>query len=207
MQFLSNLGHWIEGGILGGVAVLALVQGFGLLQSKKYFWPGLILFAGLFLPPYMLLHHGVAKLGMVWNATMDYPQQRQHFIMALLLLIAGIAEIASRKGEDKIHILRFVWPAALVTIGVLFFIHKQHGTHEAVAWAVTVHRLLGALLILSGVLRAGEIVYGRQTRWLAYPWAIVFLASAIFLLSYREPEGTYKKETPSHQHSYLEVDS
>lgn len=71
LQFLPNLAHWIEGAIIGLVAIIALIQAFGFLNSglARFLWPGLIFLAGLFLPPYILLHHGLARVGIVWRYT------------------------------------------------------------------------------------------------------------------------------------------
>lgn len=201
MRALSNLGHWIEGGILGIVAVIALLQALGYFESgiAAYLWPGLILLAGLFLPPYMLLHHGFNKVDISWRFVMGDPQQRQHFLMAVLLLVAGIAEVIHRIQMLQGQLWQFVWPSVLIVIGVLFTIHTQHGTHEAVSRAVTAHRYLGILLILGGLLKAAEVLWIQHFEWLAFPWTIMVLASAVLLISYREPEGAYQGTT-HHSH-------
>lgn len=200
MQFLSNLGHWIEGGILGSVALIALLQAVGFLRSERaaYLWPSLIFAAGLFLPPYMLLHHGLDKLGLVWNITMEDPQQRQHFVMAVLLLIAGLSEVLVTRGIFQFKGWKLIWPSVLITIGILFLIHTQHGTEQAVTWAVTVHQYLGVLLIASGAFRAAEVLWAEKLRWLRFPWGILLLICAILLLSYHEPEGVFETMPPQH---------
>ncbi|MGH9966783.1 MAG: hypothetical protein ACREBG_02965 [Pyrinomonadaceae bacterium] len=50
LQWVSNLAHWIEGGMFGVVAVMALLQAFGRANSKgaQYVWLGLVFIAGLF---------------------------------------------------------------------------------------------------------------------------------------------------------------
>ena len=65
LQWVSNLAHWIVGAMFAVVALIALFQAFGYLQSKsaQYLWPGLILIAGVFLPAYILLQRGLDEIG------------------------------------------------------------------------------------------------------------------------------------------------
>lgn len=49
MRQWSNYDHWAEGGLLGLVAILALLEASGLLGSWRNLWPGLLLVAGLLL--------------------------------------------------------------------------------------------------------------------------------------------------------------
>lgn len=44
LQWISNLAHWIEGGMFATVGLLALLQALGYAQSKgaQYIWPVLI---------------------------------------------------------------------------------------------------------------------------------------------------------------------
>ena len=157
MRVLSNIGHWIEGGILAIVGFLALLEASGYFHGDgwAYAWPAFLLLAGLVLPAYMLLHHGLDRVKVSWRFVMEDPQQRQHFLMAVLLLVAGLAEMSQRLRGGGTLLFGLVWPIALGVIGGLFLVHTQHGTHEAVSWAMRVHRYLGVVLIAAGFTRLG----------------------------------------------------
>ncbi len=58
--------------------------------------------------------------------------------MALLLFIAGSVEVLLRAERLRSKGWRFVWPAALTTIGVLFLVYTQHARSRDVG--VIVHR-------------------------------------------------------------------
>ena len=101
-------------------------------------------------------------------------------------------ELLWRADKVRHHIWRFVWPAAAVVIGALFIIHVQHGSHEAVAQALVLHRMLGTLLIATGLLRAAEIATGFTRRWLSFSWGVTLLAAGVLLIAYREPEVSHR---------------
>ena len=193
MQALSNLAHLIEGLILIIVAVIAGSQTSGYLNTGwlRYLWPGLIFIPGIFLLIFLLFHHGLDKIGISWTIMMSDPQQRQHLLMAILLLVAGLAEILYRVEVNPVELWRIIWPIVLVVIGVLFIVHTQHGTSEAVARAVIVHRFLGVSLALTGALKIADLLWTKQFPWLAYPWILFLFIVAVLLISYREPEGAY----------------
>ena len=200
LRRLSNVGHWIEGGILGAVGIVALMQSAGYLSTAQwpYLWPGFVLLAGLTLLMFMLLHHGVDQVGAAWRLMTSDPQQRQHLLMAGLLCAAGAAETLSRMHIVTTGALAFAWPAGLAIIGALFTIHKQHGSSQAVTWAMRVHRYLGVGLIAAGISRAASIIYEVNVRWLAFVWPTLLLLSAVLLVAYREPEGAYEDDAATH---------
>lgn len=194
LQWISNLAHWIEGGMFGVVAVIALIQALGYAQSKgaQYLWPGLILMAGIFLPAYILLQRGLDEIGVTWNLVIRDPQQREHFIMALLLLAAGLAETLVRAKSRRSELWKFVAPTALAIIGTLFFVHTEYGTPEAVAEAARKHAYMGLVILLAGVFKAAEVLWRRKFRWLAFAWIALLLIAALLLITYREPAGAYR---------------
>jgi len=190
MRQLSNLGHWTEGGLFGLIGVIALLQTFGIIKSSLALWQSFILVAGLFLISYLLLHHGIGKVPLVWSLVIKDPQQRQHLLIALLLCIAGFAQILSK--VKLIPSLHYGWPLALFLIGVLFLVHEQHGTSEAVDWAQRIHRYLGVLLILVSVAFTLDSLFADRCRWLMYTWPSLLIITAVLLLLYREPHGAYE---------------
>ena len=194
LQWTSNLAHWIEGGMFGIVAVIALLQALGYAKSKsaQYLWPGLVLIAGLFLPAYILLQRGPAEIGVTWNLVIRDPQQREHFLMALLLLAAGLAEVLDRAKLLKTKVRKFVAPAAFIAIGILLFVHTEYGTPEAVAESVRKHSYQGAVIVLAGMFKAAEVIWQRRFRWLAFAWIALLFIAALLLITYREPPGAYR---------------
>lgn len=193
MQQLSNLGHWIEGALLAMVAILAFLEFRGIIKSK-FIWPSLILTAGMFLPAFMLLHHGLSEFNLVWQLTISDSQQRQHLIMAGLLFIAGLAEIIARNKNS--NILYYVWPFALSMIGLMFLMHPQHGTSEAVQLAQKIHILLGIMLVLAAIFKV--VALHSKRSWISFIWMFMLLITAALLLLYKEPEGAYEKQENHH---------
>ena len=182
MRRLSNLAHMIEGVLLVIVGLLALLGNLNTFQWTSTAWPLLILVAGIVLLFLLYPLHPVSEWGLIWRDA----QQRQHTIIAAAVAIAGIAELLS----SAIPLLRYVWPAAIILTGGLFFFHAQHGTSEAAAKAVRQHRFLGSTLIAAGTLNLVEILSG--SRFAAILWPIALLIAAVLLLLYREPEGAYE---------------
>lgn len=202
LQFVSNLAHWIEGTIFALVAIIAFlrVRGWATWKGSQYLWPGLIVTAGLFLPVYIILQIGSNQVGTL-DFVVNDPQQLEHGAMALLLILAGAAELLAEAGIVQGKVWKFAAPAALVSIGILLFFHTEYGTPEAIAEAVTQHRYQGSLVILVGIAKAAEALWQRNVRWLAYPWIILLVITAALLISYREPPGAYRTESESNRRS------
>lgn len=184
---LSNIGHWAEGALFAALGVLALLQVSGSVGGRSvYASPVLLIGAGVFLPAF-LFGHGHGSQGHAKQIAAD-PQQRQHLVMAALLFISGLAELALVAGWIMTIAASYVFPAALAIIGIMFMLHTQHGDHAAMAKAVRFHRLLGMTILLSGVSRAIAL---HQGRGFAYASAVLLLVVAALLVTYREPQGAY----------------
>lgn len=182
MRRRSNLGHRVEGLLLAAVGVLALLDSLGFAAWASAAWPILILIAGLLLLVLLYPAHPLTDWPAIWRD----PQQRQHTIMAAGIAVAGASELV--RGSNPA--LAYVWPAAMLMIGVLFLTHPQHGTGEAVVRAVRQHRVLGSTAVIAGLLRAAEVVTG--TPLFAILWPLGLLAAAVQLILYREPEGAFE---------------
>jgi len=207
LQWVSNLAHWIEGGLFAVVALIALFQKLGYLQSKaaQFLWPGLILFAGVFLPAYILLQRGLDGIGTTWNLVIRDPQQREHFLMALMLLAAGFAETLIRKEGRRSELWRFVAPGALMIIGIVLFFHTEYGTPDAVAEATRKHIYLGQVIILAGLFKAAEVLWARRFKWLGFAWIALLFLAALMLVTYREPKGAYRTKISTDQNLQVYV--
>jgi hypothetical protein len=199
MQAFSNVAHTVEALILGAVAAIAFAEALGYVNRgwQRYLWPGLVAFAGLFLMVFMLLpYHGLSQMPAQWDFIFGDPQQQQHMTVALVAVIAGLAEIRARNAFPHGELV-LVWPASLIVVGLMFALHKQHGTDSAVRQAQIIHTYLGVLLISTGILRGIQVVRATQRRWLAFSWCITLFAAAAVLGIYREPAGAYDL---SHDH-------
>ena len=199
-RYLSSLGHWIAGYIFLGVAIVALVQALGFLKSQKYLWPLLVTIAGLIFIPFNMLHHGLNELPLVWKVIELDPQQRQHFIIFNLLFVAGIIELLLSIGKIKSKLWRFVWPGVMLIIGLLFLTHPQHGSAQAIAYSKPFHTILGTTLLLTGVLKAAEVLWFVKYKLITYGWIIFLFIASIMLIIYNEPEGAYKIDSSVEQH-------
>jgi hypothetical protein len=197
LQFISNIGHTIEGVLFAIVALIALLQARGYVNWKgaQFTWPSLIVVAGVFLPAYILLQRGFDQISVSWNFIINDPQQRQHIFMAMLLVIAGTAEIAIRAKMVQGRLWKFVAPGALLVSGVTLLFHTQYGTPEAVAESMRKHHYQGASVILVALFRTADILWRPKNKWLAYPWIIFLFIIAALLITYREPYGAYRTVT------------
>lgn len=197
LQYFTNLGHWFEGAILGVIAIIYLFQLLGYIKSKKaqYIIPILVFVGGLFLSPYLFLHHGLDKVGLVWDFIMNDPAQLQHFIMGNLLLIAGLIEILITAKVLRSKLWQLVLPLSLAIIGFLFLIHPQHGMGAEFIRSTRIHHYLG-WLIIGGSVFHGIGLQDTKYRKLSYVWVLTLLICASLLFVYREPGGSHP-DTPT----------
>lgn len=191
-RYLSSLGHWIVGYIFVVISVIASSQAFGFLRSQKYLWPAVVVIAGFILLPYNFLHHGLEKVGLVWQVIQIDPQQRQHTTIFVMLFIGGIIELLLSISKLQGKLWHFVWPAALVISGIMLVFHPQHGTAEAIAFSAPYHQTLGTIVAFAGIFKGGEVRIEKKRRWFSFAWIVFLLAASILLITYNEPEGAYK---------------
>ncbi len=191
-RYLSSVGHWIAGYIFLSVSAIAFLQTIGFLKTKKYLWPAIVVIASIFTIPYFLLHHGIDQLGRVWQVITLDPQQKQHFIMFNLLFIAGVVELLVSLKKIKGKIWQSVWPGMFVIIGYMFLTHPQHGTAQAQSYTVPYHTTLGTLLMITGVLKAVEVIWSQKYKLITYGWIIFLFIASVMLITYNEPEGSYQ---------------
>ena len=179
----------MEGVLLASVGVLALLSNIDVATWAATVWRVLALLAGVALLIILYPPHPVSEWQLIWRD----PQQRQHTMIAVVVVLASTAELA--QANAGITVFEYVWPIALIFIGALFMMHTQHGHGDAVHRAVLRHRILGITVIVAGLLRLLEIIIRSDT--LALLWPIVLLIAAFQLLIYREPEGAFD-ESGSH---------
>ncbi len=129
---------------------------------------------------------------MIWAHCWSAYQQRQHVVMAVVLVVSGVAEMVAQSAN--VQWLGLVWPAGLAVIGVMFMVHTQHGTSLAARRAVFGHRILGVSLVAAAIARAAQVILEESSGLWAYLWVIILLLVAIQLIVYREPTGAYESE-------------
>lgn len=190
MRRLSNLGHIVEGVLLGVVGILALLSGIGNAWASTA-WPILLLAAGILLLLLIYPRHPFAD----WPAIWQDAQQRQHTLMAVTIAVAGAAQLLAKQNPSW----SYLWPAAVILIGVMFLVHEQHGTSAAAAKAVRLHRILGSTIIIAGLLRAVQLISNAQI--FAVLWPLVLLAAAGQLILFREPGGAYEEGHGQHHNT------
>lgn len=196
-RYLSSLGHWIVGYIFLAIVIIVFLQQLGILASKKFLWPGVLVLAGLIFIPFNFLHHGIDQLPLVWKVMTLDPQQRQHMIMFFLLFIAGVVELLLAVNKIKNKEWYFVFPAILLTIGLMFIFHPQHGTEEALAYSIPYHRVLGTIIVLAGVSKGSVFILKHKQKILTYIWITMLLITSIILITYNEPAGSYIRSLPT----------
>jgi hypothetical protein len=195
----SNFAHTIVGVLLFVVSVAAGSEVLGAIRGGwRYFWPVLLMMAGLFIPVFILwvARRYRVPIARLWADS----QQRQHFILSTFLFIGGLAELIRLRGIFP-SLSGLVMPVMLGLIGYLFISHTQHGTAEAVAKAILAHRLLGVTLILAGLMRAIMVASSTASIVVGLAWTLLLLAAAIQLVLYREPEGAYSVQS-NHDHAH-----
>ena len=196
MRNLSNLGHLIEGALLLLVAFFAILEAFG-FKKIKFIWPSLLLIVGTFLISFLLFQHGLDKVKLIGTLLWKDAQQREHLIMSILFIAAGLSQILSV--NYKISYLSYVWPLSLLIIGTMLLIHEQHGSAQAVQRAETIHTYVGILLILDAIFVILSIKFSIRYTWLPYVWPALLLVISILLMIYREPEGAYQTDRADRQ--------
>lgn len=207
MRQISDLAHWIEGAVVMLAAVLAIwgatsasrAAGNGIRpDAESPSWAIVILGAGIVLTFFLVFpHHGINRAREQWKFVFGDPQQRQHVVIAALLIAGAASEVLYRTRRGFPRLLAYLWPASAGSIGLLFALHTQHGTTESVARAVLLHRALAFLFIGAALIRAAQILSGgdlsprSRYRWLSMTWPALLLAASVLLLSYREPVGAF----------------
>jgi hypothetical protein len=194
MRRWSNWGHWAEGALLAAVGVLAWLEAARALTGiGTYSWAVLLVAAGVLLPLVIFGHgHEAYEEFGGREAIWADPQQRQHLVMAAVLVVSGVSEVTARNAG--VTWLGYVWPLGLAFVGILFTVHTQHGTSSAARRAVLVHRVLGVSIVLAGVARAVQLALEASRGFWAYAWVVILLVVALQLLVYREPVGAYEPE-------------
>lgn len=183
-RMLSNIGHWVEGAVLGGAGGLgALDAARPDLGWPRRWSPRLAIGAGAALGGMILggsLHHGGPR-----RYLRHEHQDREHLTMAAAIAAGGAIE---EFGPGRAAGLGTA--GALGVVGQMFLTHEQHGAGEAREQAERTHRRLGVSLIAAGVAKGADAL-DVPGPWRTV-WPVLALGVSAQLLAYREPEGAYE---------------
>lgn len=201
LRMASNLAHWSEGGLLLALVIVALLEARGGLARGvgRFLWPGVITGAGIFLFAFMLLRLGLGNVGVAWNQILRDQQQIEHLWIAAILITAGVVEVLLRAALLQSRLWGLAIPLALVLIGLLLLVHTQYGTQEAIGQAKLQHRIQGFFLFLSGFTKGVDVLWPSRPGWRSVLWILFLFGSSVFLLTYREPPGSYEPRRKSHR--------
>lgn len=199
----SNLAHAIEGVLIMTAGAIAVAQAFDKLRGgrREYLWQSLLTAAGVFLMSYLATHHGLGAVPAVLRYAWSDMQQRQHLLLAMLALFGGLGAYVD--AGRRIRGLPRSWFAAvfstvLVAMGVVFLVHPQHGSGEAVARARAMHVMIGALFCVTGVAH-GAWVLRPGARAFSIGWPLLLAATGFAIATYREPPEAYEYEMEGHE--------
>jgi uncharacterized membrane protein HdeD (DUF308 family) len=110
----------------------------------------------------------------------------QHILIGLAAALVGAIELLRAVDRLKDPAWDFACPAGLGALGVLFFVHAQHGDPMAAAFLSAQHRVIGATLAIAALLSGGAV---RPSRWqerLRFAFSVLVLLFGLELLVYSE---------------------
>lgn len=191
----SNLAHTVEGALLLAAATIAVTQALGRFRGgwREQLWPALLMGAGMFLLVYLPSHHGIDAVPSVLRYAAGDAQQRQHFLLAALALVGGGGAFLARRARRRARsgaVQDAAFSIALVAIGLVFLLHPQHGTTDAVSRARVLHLIIGSLFLTTGAMHLWSTLR-PASRALALAWPVMLALTGASLLFYREPPGAY----------------
>lgn len=132
MRTGSNVAHWVIGTILGVAALLALVQVLPGRVDLRLWWSAGLAVLGLLFVLFLILHHGFRLLP-AWIADlMEDPQQRQHLVMGLLLLLdLGHIALGRRLLEERFDVESRAVKGSPILIGLRLWSSSLAGHQQA----------------------------------------------------------------------------
>jgi len=109
----------------------------------------------------------------------------QHQIQGAILLVVAAIEIGRARGRLHHAVFASALPLTIVAIGLLFVFHSQHGGGDMAA-QLAQHRVLGATVVLAGIVKGFDSLGLARTDWAARGWLLLLLAVVIQLFLYVE---------------------
>ena len=184
MGLTSEQAHWIVGGELSALALVSMLYEtrmwrFGALRFAPAATLLLLAAQGALIP---VLH------GDVSHEWMDAATE-QHFALAGLCLVVGLAELLRAEARLRRWIWRFPLPIGMLAAGAIFWFHAQHKTDAPPVLLTVQHRILGASLAIGAASKTVAELPHPIARRLGAAWLMPVLLAGIDLLLYAEPGG------------------
>lgn len=185
MGLSSEQVHWIIGGAIAAIALLALLHEMGVVART---WPRYLLPVGLLVSGAEAivdpLIHGSATPG-------DYgAEAAQHALIGGLMLVMGGIELARVRQWWTWRGAGLILPVGLLIIAAMFLGHAQHEAAAPALVLITQHRAVGLTIGLAAITRAlGEVRHARAEAFRVTFLVLLLLVGLLFL--------AYTEGTPS----------
>lgn len=169
--------HQIAGAGLVAFALLLLAKSLGRVTGA---WVGHVLPVSLLVLGLFLVLDPIVFHGGTFGA-----EGTQHQIQGGVLIVVAAVEL----GRARKRLTHRAWgallPAAILVVGVMFLLHSQHSGGDMLL-QVTQHRILGATLVLTGIVQAIDNLGLARGNWAAAGWPLLVLAVSLQLFLYVE---------------------
>jgi hypothetical protein len=172
--------HKLAGALILGFSGLALAKEAGQLHGK---WQGYVLPVGILGVGLFLVLDPIAFHRGDFGA-----EGRQHQLQGMLLLLVAGIELARCRGKLQHRAFGAALPLVIVTTGLLFFVHDQHGSGDATLQSVQ-HRILGATIMFAGLVRGADSMGLAKGNWASVGWLLLLVVVTLELFLYVEAGG------------------
>lgn len=169
--------HQIAGAGLVAFALLLLAKALGRVSGN---WPSYVLPVSLALLGLFLVLDPIVFHGGTFGA-----EGTQHQIQGGLMIAVAAVELARARKRLTHRAWGALLPVAIIIVGVMFMLHSQHGGGDMLL-QITQHRILGATLILTGLVQAMDNLALARGNWAAAGWPVLVLAVSLQLFLYVE---------------------
>lgn len=172
--------HKLAGAIVLVATALLLAREAGLLPQRAagFVLPAGIVGMGLFLVLDPIVFHG-GEFG---------AEGRQHQLQGGVAIAVGLVETVRALGRLQDRVSAALLPLAIIVVGLLFVLHSQHGGGD-MAFQLVQHRILGATLILAGLVLGANRLKAARGNWASVGWLLILLVVCIELFFYAEGGG------------------
>jgi hypothetical protein len=173
--------HKLAGALVLTNTLLLLGQQAGLLRGAwaRFVLPGFVISLGLFLVLDPIVFHG-GGFG---------AEGLQHQIQGLVALGIGIVEAQRARGRLQTTPFALALPVGITAVGLLFVLHSQHGSGN-MALQLVQHRILGATVVLAGIVKGIDSLKLAKGHWAAVGWLLLLLVVSLDLFLYVEGNGS-----------------
>lgn len=172
--------HKLAGALILTVTLLLGARELGFVRGTwtRSLLSGGVFALGLFLVLDPIVFHGGSFGAEGW----------QHQVQGALAIAIAVIEALRERGTLTARPFALVLPAGIVAVGLLFVLHSQHGGGN-MAMQLVQHRILGATVILAGVVKAVDNLKLAKGNWAAIGWLLLLVVASADLFLYVEGGG------------------